>query len=378
MKCAASLLVLSLACCSPFANVGGIFYNRTITGLSIDTGTTIISAETFIDCKDSLCSFKSVYRVNTANCDFQGRFYGMRFENIRVNNEMLNETVIRADTVKSDSAIFAREWVLNLSWDKERLLSIPIHARIQADSTLTIEGQLSPLQSQNWGLAALPTMSAPRHLWLQKPVEFNNEYVVCYVLAPIQSFKGLQKVTVHFNGNNVELIKRIRHRQMTKIDYNPLEKDDPEFARHFIQDKKTTDELANKSSDSIVFTGNIPDAVEYFYKIAGIPAQKTPLFSPGGPVVFLGETKSRFYSEIGWELSVNPWRFVSFLPSVFASYNAMGHFDWSAGLRVYCNGLSIGVISRKVQTVELSVGWDIFGPVGIEIRRNTFLAKVSI
>ena len=358
-------------------NVGGVFYKKSIAGISIDSSKSITRAETEIHCKDSTCTFKTTYHVNSNNCMFTGKFYGLRFSNISVNEIELNDSLIIVDTLKSDSILFGRVWVLEDYPAGSKIASIPISIQISEDSTFTIAGTLHTTKGENWGLAAFPNMVSLRHLWLNKPQIYNDQYSLCYLFAPIQSFSKLNQVTVKVIGDDITLLKRKWHRPMSVKDLAELSPAERNYDRQHLRNKDSTEELFG-TNDTISWLVDIPGAIEYYYKVNSEPSYKKPVISLGGPLLFIGGRSKQFHSEIGWEVSINPVNFLSILPSATAAFNSKGYMDWSIGLRGYSMGYNIGINTREFKLVEVTFGVDIFGIIGIEGRNNAFLAKLSI
>lgn len=359
------------------ANVGGTFYKRAVSGLSVDSGATIVNSSTEITCNDTVCGFRSVYRTSSASVRFKGRFYGVRFSNIRINGVPFLVDSSLIDSLPSDSELFGRRFVLEQYIWGAKLLSIPVDADVQPDSTIVVEGDLEPQASENWGLAAYPNMVSLRHFLLQRPKLHNNEYSLAYVLAPIQSFDGLKSARLRMSGKNIELLKRTTHRQMIEADIRELDSIQQVWARRSPTDKDSVAKL-DGSVDSVEYFHLIPDAIEYRFKLKDKKAKALPFVSPGGPVLFIGGRRKKFHSEIGWEASINPIDYLAIMPSAFAAFNTQGYMDWSIGLRGYFMGFSLGFIAREFKTFEFTIGVDMFGVVGIEGRNNAFLGKLSI
>jgi hypothetical protein len=358
-------------------NIGGVFYKNSIAGFSIDSSKTIISAETVINCSDSTCSFKTTYHVNSSNCTFSGKFYGIKFSNIFVNGNSIDDSLIKKDSLNPDSDLFKRMWVLEDYSGRTKLQSIPITVEINDDSIFTIQGVLHTSKSENWGLAVYPNMVSLRHLWLNRPTIYNNEYNVTYIFAPIESFIGLKKLSIQFNGQNISLLKRKWHRSINSNDLASMDSSTRYYASRYNYDKDTTIELSG-NNDSISWGNNFPDVIEYFFKINKIKEKKYQYITPGGPILLIGARSKKFHTEIGWEGSINPSRFLSILPSATAAFNTRGYMDWNIGLRGYYMGFSLGVNTREFKSAEITFGVDFFGIIGIEGRNNAILAKLSI
>ena len=358
-------------------NIGGVFYNKSIAGFSIDSAKSIISAETSINCEDSTCLFKTIYRVNSNSCRFTGKFYGVKFSDIRVNGKPLNNSSIKSDLLNPDSYLFKRKWVLQDYYKEMHLQSIPITVEVAEDSLFIIQGVLHPSKSENWGLAAYPDMVSLRHLWLNRPQIYNNEYNVAYIFAPVESFKGLKRISMNIIGKNTTLLKRKWHRPINTTDLLKLDSLERQYANRYSIDMDSTENISG-STDSISWGGVFPDAIEYFYKIDNVKENNHQFISPGGPLFLIGARSNKFHSEIGWEVSINPVRYLSLLPSATAAFNSKGYMDWSIGLRGYINGFSLGVNAREFKSAEITFGFDFYGLIGVEGRNNALLAKFSI
>lgn len=369
-------LVLVLICFTANANIGGEFYDRSIAGLSIDTSQTVLSAETKIECEDSTCTFRTVYKVSASEKEFRGQFYGIKYTSLRVNGHGIPDSLLSTDTLVSDSVIFGRNWVLEEGPLRTKVAAVPIVAPVGEDSCIVVEGRLHPSRTMNWGMAAFSDMISLRHPLLQKPKVFKNEFVVSYVLAPIQSFDGLQKISLKIKGNNVEIRKRKWHRRMNDLEYQDFLEESP-WAESFSDRNKDSTTAMQAANDSVTFVDKIPDVIEYFYALPGLEKKRTWL-SLGGPILYLGGKSKRLYSEIGWEFGINPIEYLTILPSGMASFTPDGYSEWSAGLRAFFMGYSLGLNTREFKDIGITFGIDVFGPVGIEFRNNAILGKLSI
>ncbi len=338
-----------------FANVGGRFYKYGIAGIVPDDSTTILQATTSISCSDSICMFKTVYKTSSLNSLFKGRFFGLNFVNIKINNKPFSFDSSQIKILQGDSSIFNRSWVLENITGQYKYKSIEIEARTKADSTFIISGNLLVKPAHNWGLALLQDMASLRHPFLGNIYPIANEYSIVYLFAPIQSFTRLQSVSLAFQGKSLFVKNRILHSNKS-------------YKNHTF--KNTT------QNDYIAFTDSIPEAVEYrFSKDDSLLIRKHNYLSLGGPVGYLGKKSGKFFYELGWEFAINPSQFISILPSVNYSVSPNESY-WNYGLRLLFIGYNAGILYNEKKELDYSIGISL-GVLGIEFRSKTLLLQLS-
>lgn len=72
------LLILFMAFSWAFGNIGGVFYKKSIAGISIDSVKSITYAETEINCKDSICHFMG-WSIGVNTKEFSRNYIWIRF-----------------------------------------------------------------------------------------------------------------------------------------------------------------------------------------------------------------------------------------------------------------------------------------------------------
>ncbi len=356
MKNILFFIVLLIVCSSSLANVGGRFYKYGIAGIIPDDSTTILNANTSISYQDSICTFKTIYKVSSAKSVFKGKFFGLNFSNIKINNKPYYYDSSQVVIMQGDSSIFNRNWVLENIPGQYKYKSIKVEIKTNPDSTFIISGNLHIKPASNWGLAGLQDMASIRHPFFGKINLTANEYSVVYLFAPIHSFANLQSVSSKFEGKNIILKNRRLH-----------------FKNSF--QKHTYNSVAQ--NDYMSFTDSIPEAIEYrFSKNDRSLSLKHNYFSFGGPVGYIGKKSGKLFYEFGWEFAVNPFRLLSVLPSVNYSFSADRTY-WNYGLRFLSMGYNAGILYNEKNGIDYSFGISL-GMLGVEFRSKMFLLQLSI
>ena len=345
-----------MVCSSGLANVGGRFYKYGIAGIMPDDSTTILNANTSIFYQDSICTFKTIYKVSSAKSIFKGKFFGLNFSNIKINNKPYSYDSSQVVIMQGDSSIFNRNWVLENITGQYKYKSVNIEIETNPDSTFIISGDLHIKPASNWGLAGLQDIASIRHPVFGEIYLTANEYAVVYLFAPIQSFTNLQSVSSKFEGKNILLKNRRLHfnNSLKKYTFNSI-----------------------TQNDYTAFTDSIPEAIEYrFSKNDSSLIIKHNYLSFGGPVGYVGKKSGKLFYEFGWEFAVNPFRFMSVLPSVNYSFSADRTY-WNYGVRFMFMGYNAGILYNERNGIDYSFGIS-FGVLGVEFRSKTFLLQLSI
>lgn len=350
--CLAGVVLLASA---SFANVGGKFYSHSIAGLKLDNRSTIKAARTVVNCDDTICTFHTTYKTTSPGATFVGRFYGVRFDSVRVNQIPLTTDSANTTGGLTEANVLGEGWVFEEYPGRIGYTSVPIRAKVGSDSSFSVAGRLLPTATQRWGLAAFRGMSDIRHPALSAMRPSDNEYSVAYCFAPIQSFQGLDTVEATFTGTNNALIGK-RMIYSGKIRHHTIDGD---------------------LSPVTVFKDSIPMAINYRFRSSrGSLSQLPSNFSVGGPLVFLGARKGAFQAEAGWEAGINASIF-AILPSANAAFGTQGYRDFNLGLRLMSMGFSAGLVQRDFREVEWTFGGSL-GVVGFEVRSNGGFLHLSM
>ena len=364
-------------------NVGGVFYQRSISGVvPADSTVFIREAHTTLSINQSGATFKTVYKVSADSLKFVGTFFGLRFDSIRVNDQIVLDPIVKA---MGREPLWAQNGHLEYADTLMVYDRVSFSTSIRADSTFEVSGVLRPQRGELWGLATLPNMTGLRHLLLADMRLYSNEYSIMYVFEPIGRFRGLNKVTCNTIGYNISLLERKPHGAYPPLQYFPLRVNQDSITHDF----NAPDTISlpyegyerfsrSASNDFVVYTDTIPASIEYHYiKNDSIDSPLDQVLSLGGPLLLMGAKRDRFYAEIGWEVGINSKYGLSLLPSILYRIDSHRGDKMMYGVRLYSMGYSLGVIQAEGEDLQYSIGAS-FGPVGLEWRQSGFLVQISL
>lgn len=251
---------------------------------------------------------------------FQGLFYGDRVSGIRAGDSLAEGL---PDSAFMMLPFFRKRFARMMGYEMNgyRITRIPLAAKVGADSSFTVTGELHPDWGFYWGLATFPEPRDMRHV-LTASSKREDRKKVLYLIAPIQAFDSLKRVRISAHATNAEFVS--------------------------ISPGMRWDE-APKAAFDTAWTSDIPEAVTLNFRVPG----KVRPSLWGGPMAFAGSHRGGYAVEAGWEFQLPIRKDWAALPSLdWQQTRKQGGFP-NVGLR----GAWFGCLSAGLQWRPISGDW---------------------